>query len=413
MISDSNRLTALRVSKLKTPGRYGDGGGLWLQIGPKGGKSWLFRYTRFGRARAMGLGPVDVLSLADARLKALACRRLLLDGVDPIDARKAERGRAKAEAARVVTFKEAAEAYIDAHKAGWKNPVHKKQWPSTMEAYVYPVFGKLPVGEIDTPLVLKALEPIWTEKPETAGRVRGRIESVLDWAAARGSRSGENPARWRGHLDKLLPARGKVRRVRHHTALPWAELPAFMALLRKEAGSSARALEFTILTAARTGEAIGATWAEIDLRAKLWIVPAERMKADREHRVPLGDRALALLKALPREDGNDFVFLGGKAGAGLSNMALLQRLKRMGRPDLTVHGFRSAFRDWAGETTAFPREVIEAALAHTLKDKTEAAYRRGDALEKRRKLMAAWGAYCSAPPRPAGQVVAIGARAAP
>jgi integrase len=296
-----------------------------------------------------------------------------------------------------MTFKESAAMYVASHRAGWRNPKHAAQWQATLATYAEPVIGGLSVQAIDTALVLKVLEPIWTTKPETAGRVRGRIESILDWAKARGYRAGENPARWRGHLDKLLPGRSKVRRVEHHAALPYAELPGFLVSLREQEGIAARALEFAILTAARTGEVIGARWSEMDLVGKNWTLPAARMKAGREHRVPLSDRALAILREMqPHRQAEDaFVFPGGKNRRPLSNMAFLMLLRRMGRGDVTVHGFRSSFRDWAAERTKFPAEVAEMALAHTVSDKTVAAYNRSDLYERRRRLMAAWTTFCS------------------
>jgi integrase len=283
-----------------------------------------------------------------------------------------------------------------AHRAGWRNPKHAAQWKATLATYASPVLGKLPVQAADVGLVMKVLEPIWATKPETAGRVRGRIEAVLDWAAARRYRTGENPARWKGLLDKLLPARSKVRKIEHHAALPYDELAAFLVALRAQEGTSARALEFAILTAGRTGEVIGARWDEIDTRPKVWTVPPDRMKGGREHRVPLSDAALTILDRMAAVRENDFVFPGDRR-AGLSNMALLMTLRRMGRDDLTAHGFRSTFRDWAGNETHFPRELAEAALAHVVGDKAEQAYRRSDALEKRRRLMDAWASYCSKP----------------
>jgi integrase len=389
------RLTALSVSRAKKRGYLADGGGLYLQVSPSGAKSWVFRYRDGGRLREMGLGAVHTVSLADARERARDCRNLRLNDADPIADRQAGRLKAKLDAACAMTFKQCAEAYIAAHQASWKNEKHASQWPSTLATYAYPIFGDLPVQSIDVGLVTKALEPIWNTKTETASRLRGRIESVLDWAAARGYRQGDNPARWRGHLDKLLPARAKVQKVQHHSALPYAEIGAFMSDLRDQEGTAALALEFLILTATRTNEVIGAKWAEIDLGAGLWTIPAERMKAGKEHRVPLSTPALAALAGLPRPDGTVHVFPGGKAGKPLSNMAMLKLLDRMGRADLTVHGFRSTFRDWAAERTNFPREVAEQALAHSLPDKVEAAYRRGDLFEKRRHLMDAWGRICA------------------
>jgi integrase len=313
----------------------------------------------------------------------------------------------RAEQAKVMTFRQCAEAYVAAHQAGWRNQKHAGQWPSTLSAYVYPHFGALPVQAIDTALVTKALEPIWLKKPETAGRVRGRIESILDWATARGYRKGENPARWRGHLENLLPKKSKVRRVEHHAALPYGELAAFMAQLRQQPGGGAAAFEFAILTAARTGEVLGARWDEINITERLWTVPAERMKAAREHRVPLSDSSLAILERMRQVGQSDYVFPGLKEKRPLSDMAMIMTLRRMGRGGLTTHGFRSTFRDWAAERTNFPREVAEMALAHAVSDKVEAAYRRGDLFEKRRQLMAAWVRYCATPPTLGHEVVVL------
>jgi integrase len=347
-----------------------------------------------GRAREMGLGPLHTVSLSEARSKARECRKIRLEGADPIEARNAKRAEARLAAATAMTFQACAEAYIAAHRAGWKNPKHAAQWPSTLATYVHPVFGALPVQAVDVGLVMKVLEPIWKEKPETASRVRGRIESVLDWAKARGYREGENPARWKGHLENLLPARSKVARVEHYSALPYTEIADFVARLREQDGIAARALEFLILTAARTGEIIGATWAEVDFEQRLWMVPGSRMKAGREHRVPLSGPALAILKPLAETKASEFVFPGGRIGKPLSNMAMLKLLQRMGRGDLTAHDFRSTFSDWCAEQTAFPSEVREMALAHIVSDKVEAAYRRGDMFAKRRQLMDAWATYC-------------------
>ncbi|MEY4966567.1 MAG: hypothetical protein RL274_2150 [Pseudomonadota bacterium] len=390
----TNQLSAIKVAKLTAPGRYGDGFGLWLQVAPGGTKSWLFRYQRDGKARQMGLGPVHAISLADAREKAREARKLLLARMDPINARNSQAARAAAEVASGITFRSAAESYIEAHGPTWKNKAHAAQWPASLELYVYDTLGAVAVGAIDTGLILKTLEPIWRTKPETASRIRGRIELVLDWAAARGYRSRENPARWRGHLDKLLPAKSKVRPIVHHPALAYREIPKFMKALRARDGVGSRCLEFTVLTGARTAEAINATWNEIDLKLRLWTIPGARMKGGREHRVPLSDRAMAILKKLPRE--GKFVFIGAREKMPLSNMAMLKVLKSMGRNDLTVHGFRSTFRDWAAEQTNFPRDVAEMAIAHAVGDKVEAAYRRGDLFEKRRGLAKAWATYCGA-----------------
>jgi integrase len=402
------KLNALKVAREKRPGLYGDGGGLYLQVTARGSKSWIFRYwvaerdpttgnivrdpttdKAEGRGREMGLGSCITVSLAEARDRALECRKLREKDIDPIAAREDARRQAALERAKALKFKEAAATYMAAHRVAWKNDKHAAQWTATLQTYAYPLLGDVSVQAIDTTLIMKVIEPIWATKPETANRVRGRIESILDWATVRGYREGENPARWRGHLDKLLPSRSKVRKTQHHSALPYAELPAFMTLLREQQGIAARALEFTILTAARTGEVIGARRSEINRRESLWTVPAERMKAGKEHRVPLPGHALELA-VIAVEADNDFVFPGGRLSQPLSNMAMLTVLRRMGRPDLTVHGFRSTFRDWASERTSFPSEVVEMALAHTIDSKTEAAYRRGDLFEKRRRLMEAW-----------------------
>jgi len=412
MAKTVNKLTDGKVKALTAPGLYGDGDNLWLQIGPKGGKAWLFRY-RFGlRQREMGLGPYPAIGLAAARRAAVEARALLrgngvTPGQDPLERKRALAAHTRRNVKDGVSFRQAAERYITAHEATWRNAKHRAQWSTTLETYVWPAFGDLDVTAIDTGLVLKAIEPIWNSKPETASRVRGRIETVLDWASARGYRHGDNPARWRGHLDKLLPARSRVRAVKDHVALDYAELNAFWRSLGGKEGVSVEALRFAILTAARTGEVIGATWSEVDLNAKVWTIPAARMKAGKEHRVPLSKPAVAVLERLkpiadfsPRAD--DFIFPGGKTGTPLSSVALLMTLRKTGRVDLTAHGFRSTFRDWAAERTAFASEVIELALAHSIKDKTEAAYRRGDLFDKREKLMAAWAAYCLAPVETAG-----------
>lgn len=397
------------------PGLYGDGGGLYLQVSDRKTKAWVFRFMIAGKARKMGLGDFELVSLKEARRKREAAYSLVVDGIDPIDDRDARKAALAVEKAKTISFKEAAERYIAAHKAGWKSPKHAGQWAATLETYAYPKIGALPVAAIDVALVLSVIEPIWSTKTETASRVRGRIESILSWAKARGYRQGENPATWRGHLDQLLPARSQVAPVEHHAALPYADLPAFMAKLRAKEGIGARALEFTILTAARTGDTIGAEWREIDKAEKLWTVPAARVKGKkgarkRDHVVPLTKQALAILENLPAE--GDYVFPGGKEGAGLSNAAMSELLKGMGYPNdvATVHGFRSAFKDWASEQTAYPNELTEMAMAHTVSDKVEAAYRRGDMREKRRRLMADWAAYCDGKAIGGNNVVRIGAR---
>jgi len=391
------KLTALAVNRAKEPGYYGDGGGLYLQVSKTGTKSWIFRYVRAGKERQMGLGPLHTVSLAQAREHARKCRSMLLAGADPLESRRAQQLEDTLERAKTITFDYCAKAYIDAHRGSWKNAKHAAQWESTMATYASPIIGKLPVASIDTALVVKVLQPIWEEKTETATRVRSRIENILDWATVSHFRTGDNPARWRGHLDNLLADPGRVARVSHHAALPWQEIGSFMVDLRQREGTAARAVEFAILTAARSGEVRGAHWSEIDLDAAVWTVPAERMKAGREHRVPLSTAALALLKAMP--DVGDHVFPGQRGDAPLSDMSLTAVLRRMGRDDITVHGFRSTFRDWCAESVAnsFPREVCEHALAHSLPDKVEAAYRRGDLIEKRKVLMQVWSDFCAKP----------------
>jgi integrase len=400
------KLTALAITQAKRRGYYGDGGGLFLQVSATGAKSWVFRFKEASKLREMGLGATHTVSLAEARQKALECRKARLEGRDPIEVRRGKRIQAKLDAAKAMTFAACAERYIASHKAGWRNPKHAAQWPATLGTYVYPVFGSLPVQAVDVGFVMKVIEPIWAIKPETASRVRGRIESVLDWATARGYRQGENPARWRGHLENLLPKKSKVRRVEHHAALPYAEIAAFMAELRQQEGVAAHALEFVILMAARTGEVIGAKWDEIDSGEHLWVIPAERMKAAKEHREPLSDPALAILEEMRKIRQGDHIFPGGKEGRPISNMAMSMLLRRMGCGELTVHGFRSTFSDWCSERTNFPAEVREMALAHAVSDKVEAAYRRGDLLQKRRQLADAWARFCDTAPA-AGQVVPI------
>jgi integrase len=400
------RLTAQRVERFKNaeepqPGMYADGAGLYLRVTPDGAKSWVLRYMLDRRPRWMGLGPLSLYGLADARTRALDARRKRHDGIDPIEARRAERTRQRLDAAKAITFKQCAESYIASHRAGWRNEKHRYQWTATLEQFVYPTIGEFPVQAVDIGLVLKVLEPIWTTKPETASRVRQRIENILDSAKARGYRDGENPARWRGHLDKLLPARSRVREVEHLAALPYAELPVFLVNLRAREAIAARALEFLILTAARTGEVIGARWSEIDLLDKTWTVPAGQMKARREHRVPLSPRALTILQEMQKArqgDGNAYVFPGPKRGRPLSNMAFLMLLRRMELDDLTVHGFRATFKTWASERTSVQNEIAEAALAHIVGDKVEQAYRRGDLFEKRRRLMQQWATFCTSTP---------------
>ena len=405
MAKSVERLSAMGVSKLTKPGYHCDGAGLYLQVSGSGTKSWIFRYTIAKKQREMGLGPLHTIGLAEARAKAKDCRALMLSGKDPLDAREAHRLSESIERARMITFDKCAEAYIAAHRGGWKNAKHAAQWESTLATYAGPVIGSLPVAEVDTALVVKVLSPIWQTKTETATRLRGRIESILDWARVSKYRIGENPARWRGHLDNLLADPSKVSKLAHHPALPWTDLGPFMTDLRRREGTAARAVEFAILTAARSGEVRGATWKEIDLDAALWTIPAERMKAGKEHRVPLSRAAVALLRSM---QGAATVFPGRRAGSPLSDMSLTAVLRRMGRNEITVHGFRSTFRDWCAESAAnsFPREVCEHALAHSLPDKVEAAYRRGDLLEKRKVLMQTWADFICSSTAPDPQSVA-------
>ena len=403
MTRQVERLTALKVdAKELAPGMYPDGAGLYLRVTPEGTRNWVLRYMLDRKPRWMGLGPLSLYGLAEARMRALDARRKRHDGIDPIEARRAERTRLRLDAAKAITFKQCAERYISSHRAGWRNEKHRYQWNQTLEQFVYPEIGSLPVQAVDTTLVLKVLEPVWTTKPETASRIRQRIENILDSAKARGFRNGENPARWRGHLDKILPARSRVREVEHLAALPYLDLPVFLTGLRTREAIAARALEFLILTAARTGEVIGARWSEIDLLDKTWTVPADRMKARREHRVPLSVRALAILQemqaARQSDDHNAYVFPGPKQGKPLSNMAFLMLLRRLEVKDLTVHGFRATFKTWASERTSFQNEIAEAALAHIIGDKVEQAYRRGDLFEKRRRLMQQWATFCTSAP---------------
>ena len=388
-----NRLTVLGMRQARRPGYYADGGGLQLQVSATGTQSWVFRYRRAGKRHEMGLGSCQVVGLARARELARACRLLLLEGRDPLNERKQARAMQAAQQAKCMTFDQCAAGYIQAHQGGWRNPKHVAQWKSTLATYASPVIGALPVADVDTALVVKVLAPIWNTKNETATRLRGRIESILDWATVSSFRQGENPARWRGHLDNLLANPNKVAPVKNHPALPWRETAAFMVELRRRNGIAARAVEFAILTAARSGEVRGASWDEVDLEARLWTVPASRMKAGKEHRVPLSDAALALLGALPRQC--ELLFPGLK-DQPLSDMSLTAVLRRMQRTEITVHGFRSTFRDWCAEAAgnAFTREVCEHALAHSLPDRVEAAYRRGDLLDKRVALMQTWADYC-------------------
>lgn len=406
----AQELGALAVSRLSAPGLHAVGGvaGLHLQIQPSGARSWIMRATVGTRRRDIGLGAFPDVSLAQAREKGRAVRQQITQGIDPVQQAHAARSALKAEQAKALTFEQCADAYIKAHEAGWRNAKHGQQWRNTLEQYAYPAIGSMLVRDVELAHVLKVLEPIWRSKTETASRVRGRIESVLDWAKGRGYRAGDNPAAWKGNLDAQLPRPEKIAKTVHHAALPVAEVSSFMTKLRAAEGMGARALEFAILTAARSGEVRGATWAEIDLEAKVWTVPAERMKAHKEHRVPLSAAAVHLLKALPRIEDNNMVFAAPRGGQ-LSDMTLTAVLRRM-EIDAVPHGFRSTFRDWTAECTNYPNEVCEMALAHTVGDKVEAAYRRGDLFEKRRRLMDEWAAFLASP-MPKGQVIPLQNRA--
>jgi integrase len=388
-----------------TPGRYHDSNstGLYLQVKSARNRSWLLRFEHNGRERWMGIGSADLFDVNAARERAKAARRQLADGIDPIAARDAAKRAALAEQARLVTFKQATEMYIALHEAGWKNAKHRAQWRSTLETYVYPSLGAMAIGDVDSAAVLKIIEPLWKSKTETMSRVRARIEQILDYATASGFRSGDNPAR----VLASLPKKTRVKTTAHHAALPYSELPGFLAELREQQGVPARALEFLILTASRTGEVIGATWDEIDFANKTWTVPAARMKAGREHKVPLADAAIAILRDLPRQTGNERVFIGvGGDGGALGSKGMSKALARI-RKDVTTHGMRATFRTWCEEKTAYPKTVSEAALGHILGDKVEVAYQRSDLFEKRRKLMAEWSRFAMTKPVATGTTTVV------
>ena len=390
------KLTARTVDglcKAGMPGMTNDGDGLYLKIGKAGSVSWIFRYRQNGKLRDMGLGAYPGTSLADARALAFEARRTTRQGGDPIGERRAATKAAEDEARRAITFRELGEQYIETHRAGWKSAKHAQQWGNTLAQYAYPVIGDLQPSEIGTGHVLEILQPIWQTKTETASRIRNRVELVLDAAKARGLTSGENPARWRGHLDKLLPKRSKVVAVKHHAAMPYSQVPAFFCQLAKHENLSARALELIILCGCRVSEVVEARWDEINLERQEWTIPAGRMKAGREHRIPLSKQAVALFEGLPRIMGSPHVFPGQKPGRSHSASAVVKFMLRQGAEAYTRHGFRSSFRDWAAERTNFPREICEMAIAHKVVQGAEAAYWRGDVLDKRRGLMDLWGQY--------------------
>jgi integrase len=386
-------LTAKRIAKLVEPGRYGDGRGLYLQVTPTGVRSWILRFERNGRERAMGLGPLHTFDLEEARELARKARQELRLGHDPIDSRKAAKQKQKLEQAKTKTFAECADEYFAFHEGKWNNAKWRSQFKNTMRDFVLPKIGKLSIAAIDTGLVLQCVEEIWRTKTPTAARVRQRLAAVLDWATVRNYRSGENPARWDGHLQHILPAKGALVKTKHHAALPFTQVHDCVSQLRQRNGIPARALEFLILTAARTSEVTGALWSEIDFQNKTWTIPAARMKAKKDHRIPLSDRAIVILQKLPRL--NDFIFAGERDGKAMGQDSMDKVLERMGFKDrATVHGFRSTFRDWAAERTTFPNHVVEAALAHQIGSAVERAYRRGDLFTKRVRLMADWARYC-------------------
>lgn len=396
------RLAAVSLKKLPDGG-HADGGNLYLLVRGQS-RSWVFRYVGLeGKRKNMGLGPLHSVSLSEARKQATILREQLKHPTKPTDPMSDRQQRCQAERYahhRQMTFKACATAYMSAHKGEWSNVKHSFQWQSTLSSYAYPVFGDLQVGTVDEALILKVLTPIWNTKTETAKRLRGRIEAVLDWATFNKYRQGDNPARWRGHLEHSLAKPSKVAKVEHHPALPYREISTFMQELRKRDGVGPQAVEFLILTAARSGEVRGAKWSELDLDQKTWVIPAGRMKAEREHRVALSDAALMLLSNQPRLEGCEFIFPGARLSTPMSDMTLAAVLKRMERSDITVHGFRSTFRDWTAEATNYPHEVAEMALAHSVGNKVEAAYRRGDMLDKRFDMMNAWALYCQTAPAP-------------
>ncbi len=406
MAKTVNKLDPLKIKTLNEKGRYADGDGLYLQVGPTGKKSWLLRYSLDHKARQMGLGALSKLSLKKAREKAEHYRSLLPD-IDPIQYRESERRKKKAKRESIKNFKWCAEQYIADHGEGWNNAKHRQQWQNTLATYAYPSIGDTPVSELDNSNIIGIIKPIWSTKTETASRLRARIERVLGWAKHKGYREGSNPAAWKENLEYELPKKSKVQTVKHHPALKFEEMGHFMAELNQQSSISASALKFLILTATRTGEVIGTRREEIDISKRLWIIPAERMKMRIEHNVPLSDDAFAVFNSLPVIDGSPYLFPGQRKGRPLSNMALLKLLERMGHGDVTGHGFRSSFRDWAAECTSFPRRIPELCLAHGPKDKVEAAYLRTKSLQKRKGLLDKWATYCAIIPAERDNVTPI------
>jgi integrase len=396
----AKELTALAVSKLRRTGLHAVGGaaGLGLKVMPSGSRAWVLRTVVAGKRREYGLGGFPTVTLASARERAKAMLDQLFEGIDPAETKKQSKSALAAQRARAVNFKSLAEQYIAQHEASWKNAKHAAQWTSTLEAYAFPVCGHMVASDINTATVLRILEPLWLKKTETASRLRGRVEAVLDYAAAKGLREGPNPARWKGNLALTLPAKRKVSPVEHHPAIPVQDMPKFFKSLQQREGTAARALEFLILTAARSGEVRGAQWSEIDLNKKIWTVPAERMKAKREHRVPLSTQAITLLKSLESKNAGALIFPGSKPTAKLSDMALTVLMRRM-EINAVPHGLRSSFRDWVGEETGHPREVAEMALAHIVANATEGSYARGDLFEKRKLMMQDWATYLASAAR--------------
>jgi hypothetical protein len=418
--------THLFVAKAKTKGCYRVAENLYLQVDDKGNKSWLFRYMFDGKPRKMGLGSFSDLSLADASDEAAKCRGQIKQGIDPLAVRQGEKIKAKAAATLAVakgkTFRQCAETYIEDHKDGWRNAKHIWQWSNSLEKFAYPMFGNLPVQDVDVTLVTEALKPIWKKKNETATRVRGRIESILDWAKVRGYRQGENPARWRGYLENLLPKPSKVHQIQHYPSLPYDQINDFIAALTKEDGLAALALQLVIYTASRSGEVLKAKWSEFDLKQKTWVIPASRTKTKiRDHKIPLSNPAMEILRDLEKKKVGEYVFFGKDLKKPLSDMAMLALIRRLNavgknprwvdgrtKEPIVSHGFRSTFRDWCAEQTNYPREIAEAALSHIVGNKVEAAYLRTDHFDKRKQLMGAWAKYCATPSvQQSGKVVSM------